>query len=55
MELYRVETCFFKNFSRFLKVRIFGSNFSLKIFSFSLRLNFMLNSSKTLKRFCKPT
>ena len=35
---------------RFLKVHIFGSNFSLKL---TLRLNSVLNSLKTLKKYCK--
>ena len=36
----------------FLKVLIFGSIFSLKL---SLRLETVLNSIKTLKRYCKAT
>ena len=37
---------------RFLKVQIFGSIFSLKLI---LKLKTMLNSIKTLKRYCKAT
>ena len=46
----RIDTCFFKFFSSFLKVHIFGS-----IFSLNLSLKTMLNSIKTLIRFCKAT
>ena len=38
--------------SRFVKVHIFGSIFSLKL---SLCLKTMLNSIKTLKIYCKAT
>ena len=62
-EFYRVATSFFFNFyqvfqisSRFLKKRtfrlIFGPTFSLKL---SFWLKTVLNSIKTLKRYCKVT
>ena len=49
MLIYRVATHLKKNFSRFLKIRIFRSIFS------SLRLKTVLNSIKTLKIYCKAT
>ena len=42
----------FDKFSPVLKVHIFGSIFSLKL---SLRKKTVLNSIKTLKRYCKAT
>ena len=47
LDMNRVATHFFENFSRFLKIRIFEFNFS------SLRLKIVLNSIKTLNRYCK--
>ena len=48
----RVVTHFFKCFSRFLKVHIFGSIFSFKLISIK---ETVLNRIKTFKRFCKVT
>ena len=49
---YRVATGLWEISSRFLKVHIFWSIFSLKS---SLRLKTVLSSMKTLKRYCKAT